>query len=111
MRAGRRGSLARNALRGTIARVQPDYLSEFDEYLDGGWMYPCNMFVTSRPLLDAYCGWLFSIIVPAAEQFDASGYDGYSARTIGFIAERLLTLWVLHNGVRVRELPVVQTEP
>lgn len=98
-------------VRGAIARVYPGYLPDFDEYMDGHWMYPCNMFVTSRPLLDRYCGWLFGIIIPAAEQFDASGYDGYSARIIGFIAERLLTLWILHNGMKVRELPVVQTEP
>ena len=94
-------------VRGIIAEKNPEYLTGFDEYMDGQWMYPCNMFVTSRPILDRYCDWLFGIIIPAAEQFDASGYDRYSARIIGFIAERLLTLWILHNGISVYEFPVV----
>lgn len=97
-------------VRSIIEEKYPDYLNDFDEYFDGHILYSCNMFITSRSVLDRYCSWLFDIIIPAAQKIDVSVYDCYSKRVIGFMAERLLTLWILHNGIKVKEVPMIVTE-
>ena len=65
------------------------------------------MFVTRRELMDAYCEWLFSIIIPAAEEFDETPYNDYSKRAVGFFAERLLTVWLLRHDYKIKELPII----
>lgn len=51
----------------------------------------CNMFVSRAEFIDAYCEWLFPIILPLAEQFKREDEtDDYKHnRTIGFIIECL----------------------
>lgn len=99
-----------NLVRNTIAQKYPDYLQDFDEFFDGHFFYSCNMFITSWEIFDSYCSWLFDIIVPAAKAIDVTAYDNYSKRVIGFMAERLLTLWILHNGIKVKEVPMLFLE-
>lgn len=96
-----------NHVRDVLAQKHPDYLKDFDEFFDGHFIYPCNMFITSWEIFDSYSSWLFDIIIPAAKAVDVSSYDSYSKRVIGFMAERLLTLWILHNGIKVKEVPVL----
>ena len=97
-------------IRDLIADRHPDYLNDFDIYFAGSMMYPCNMFITNRDILNRYCEWLFSIIIDACHKIDLSRYDNYSSRMIGFMAERLLTLWIIHNDIRVKEIEMVQIE-
>lgn len=94
-------------VRSIIAQKYPDYLHDFDGYFNGHYMYPCNMFITSRRNLQEYCRWLFDIIIPAARSIDVSSFDSNSKRVIGFMAERLLTLWILHNGKSVKEVDML----
>ena len=94
-------------VRSIIAQKYPDYLCDFDGYFNGHYMYACNMFITSRRNLQEYCRWLFDIIIPAARSIDVTSFDSYSKRVIGFMAERLLTLWILHNGKTVKEVDML----
>ena len=51
----------------------------------------CNMFVSKREFIDAYCEWMFPLVLPMVEQFiseDLTG-DFKKNRTIGFIIECL----------------------
>ena len=73
-------------------------------------MYPCNMFITNRTILNQYCSWLFDILPDACANFDVYAYDDYSQRMIVFMAERLLTLWIIHNNISVKEIPMVCIE-
>jgi len=34
-------------------------------------------------------------------------YKEYQQRVLGFMAERLLTTWLLHQKLKVKELPVI----
>jgi hypothetical protein len=38
---------------------------------------------------------------------ELSRYEGYQQRIIGFVAERLLTLWVTHQNLSIKELPLI----
>ena len=78
------------------------------EYFDGRTFHPRNMFVCRRALLNEYCNWLFPLIIPIAERFkaeDFNKYHHYYSRMIGFIAERLMTYFILKNGYSFMELP------
>lgn len=87
-----------------IRANQPQYEDALREILDGHIFYPCNMFVTNWDVFSAYCEWLFSFLIPLAEQVDVSGYDAYSRRMIGFFAERMLTVWLKMNPLKIKEL-------
>lgn len=90
-----------------LAKSQPDYLQAFDNVMDGYNAFLCNMFVTRREILNQYCDWLFSFLIEAAEEMDVEGYDSYSQRVIGFFAERMWTVWLRKNRLRIKELPYV----
>ncbi|WP_019552551.1 DUF4422 domain-containing protein [Propionispira raffinosivorans] len=90
-----------------LIQRQPEYVDAFDMVMLGMAFYPCNMFVMKKAVLDVYCEWLFSFITDAASFIDISKYDDYSKRIIGFIAERMLTVWLMHHQLRVRECPVL----
>lgn len=83
----------------------PDYLQVFDEVMAGYSMFPCNIFVTKREILNNYCEWLFSFLIETAEEIEVDGYDAYSQRVIGFFAERMWTVWLRKNRVKMKELP------
>lgn len=90
-----------------IEKVCPEYLETFYAVMDGIIIYPCNMFYTHRQTFDQYCSWLFPIVIGVAEKMDVNGYDSYSKRVVGFFAERMLTVWILHNHIKVAEMEVI----
>lgn len=90
---------------------QPDYIYAFEYFFHSAQiMYPYNMFVTRKEVIDSYCNWLFSFILDAAEAVNFSGYDEYSRRTIGFFVERLFNVWLLKQELKIKELPVLLVE-
>lgn len=93
-----------------LQEEQPDYIEDFNAVMQGHYMFPYNMFVTTRGILNEYCEWLFSFLIPAAEEFEAEKYDAYSSRAIGFFAERMLTVWLHKKQLKVKELPILLTE-
>lgn len=78
-------------------------------------MYLYNMFISSKEFLDEYAQWLFDILFTLEKeiQSDVEKRDGYQQRVYGFLAERLLTVYVEYKkeqGLRVKEVPVVYCE-
>lgn len=94
-------------IRNIIKEKYPCYLNDFDIYFNGVYTHPCNMFVARKEIVNAYCNWLFDIILEACKTIYLDSYDSYSCRIIGFIAERLLTLWIKHNHIRIKEMNLV----
>ena len=91
-----------------------DYLDAFDYVLNSKSFYRCNMFVTRRNIFDAYCKWLFSFIIDATEEFlqaaDLETTPPKRRRVMGYFAERMLTVWLLKNRLRIHELNVMFIE-
>lgn len=96
-----------NIIRTLLAERQPLYLNTFDEVLAGWSFYPCNMFVMKKAVMDVYCEWLFSFLIDAAKAMDIRPYDDYSKRIIGFFAERMLTVWLMHHKLKVKECQIL----
>jgi hypothetical protein len=70
---------------------------------------PYNMLLTSKKNYDMYCEWLFPILFEVEKRITISD-DVYQARVFGFMAERLLNVYVYHYGIRVKYLPVIKVE-
>lgn len=68
----------------------PEYASAADEYMNGHYFYPCNMFIMKKELFQAYCSWLFPILEEAEQKIDFQDYSVESRRVIGHLSERLL---------------------
>ena len=99
-----------NIVEAVIEEKQPDYLEAFRYVFAGKTMFSCNMFITSKQIFDKYCEWLFSIIIEAAKAIDVTDYAPYSKRIIGFMAERLFTVWLVKQDLNIKEMPVLVTE-
>ena len=46
-----------------------------------------------------YCQWLFSILFKLEQEINLKNYIGYQQRVLGYIAERLLDVWIEHNQI------------
>lgn len=69
-----------------------------------------NMFVMSRSHFEKYCGWLFDVLFTLEERTDLSGYTPAQRRIFGYLSEILLNVWVEQNHLRIRYMPVAETE-
>ena len=96
--------------RDVLAELFPQYLPSYDRQMRWRSGHRFNMFVMRRDLFDAYCEWLFSVLSALEERLDTTGYNAYNTRVFGFVAERLLDVWIETNGVAYTELPVLHTE-
>lgn len=97
-------------LREIISEKHPDYLPAFDAVSKKHLIYTCNMMICKKKLLNTYCEWLFDILFEAERRIDINQYDSVQRRIFGYMAERLLNVWVNKNNLNIKELPMYQTE-
>jgi hypothetical protein len=69
-------------------------------------IYQYNMFICKAEIFRDYCNWLFSILSDAEKKIQLSPYY-YQHRVFGFLGERLLTTYCLHNNFNSKEFPVI----
>lgn len=93
-----------------ISERCPEFLPEFDRSMKRRSGHRFNMFVMRKDLSDAYCAWLFDILFELERRLDISSYSDYDARVFGFVAERLLDVWIMTNRISYGELPVKNLE-
>lgn len=105
-------SFAESVMRQNLMRAHPDYLDAFDYKMNSPTNYYKNMFVTRKPVFDAYCEWLFSFMLDSTREVlsrtPLSKLEGGARRLMGHFAERMLTVWLLKNRLRIKEIPIVQ---
>lgn len=100
-------------VRSIITRDHPAYLDSFEAVAAARKVRLGNMMLMTRPLLDRYCSWLFDILFKVeASDITRRRYSPHQARYIGFLAERLLTVFVHHEmaqtpGLRVKEVSIL----
>lgn len=93
-----------------LAERSPEFLDAFDAFLSRRKLHLYNMFVMPVGEFKAYMTWLFGILFELENYVDINEYDDYQKRIYGFIAERLLNVWVLQRRYRVKTLPVAHLE-
>ena len=94
-------------LRTIISEKAPDYSSSFESTLKQKRLYANNMLIMRRDKFEALCGWLFTLMFEYERQVDLNKYTDYQQRIFGFISERLITTWVNHHQLKVKELPLI----
>lgn len=102
----------------------PEYIDSWDNYMKKtNNLYPCNMFITKWEVFNDMYSFLFSVFdefekrcnINTIEDWKAhveeysvktcgnehikngGTWQQYQLRLCGFLAERLITLWILHN--------------
>jgi hypothetical protein len=99
-------------LQKVIAEKYPDYSPAFERVMGRSSVCLYNMFFMRAELFDSYCQWLFSILFEVEQRIPYKSYGPYQGRVFGFMAERLLNVWVEHSipKDRVKHLPVINLE-
>lgn len=66
-----------------------------------------NMFLMTWNDFDKYCSWLFAILAEMERQIDITHYSSVQKRIYGYMAERLMNVWLLANRFKLHEQPVI----
>jgi len=99
---------AYDVIRTLLAKYQPEYVEAFDYVLSGYTFFRCNMFITKKEIMDKYCAWLFSFLLDAVQRLDVRKHGSYNQRMIGFFAERMLTVWLMCQELKIKEMPIIE---
>lgn len=99
-----------NVTKNVINNLYPSYMEDVSWFEKEKIGYCYNMMICNKKLFNEYCKWLFNILFEVEKNIDISDYDPYNKRVYGFLAERLINVWVHHNQLSVKEVPVYMTE-
>lgn len=83
------------------------YLDAFYKTMDSNWLYANNMFILKNVHFQKFMIWWFKILFEFEKRINLDDYREYQERILGFIAERLLTVWLIHEELRIKELPLI----
>lgn len=72
-----------------------------EEYLNGTRLLFGNIFLMRRHLLERYCTWLFPLLARYDEQKKVEGYSPQALRVDGYLAERLLGVFLTRQQKNV----------
>lgn len=84
-----------------IRELSPEYMATADMIQNGNYYYAYNMFIVRKELLNVFCNWLFPILFYCEKKIGQK-VDDYQNRYIGFLAERLMTIFFEHNNGRYK---------
>lgn len=94
-------------LRIIISEKSPEYTSSFESTLQQKRLFANNMLIMRRQNFEALCEWLFMLLFEFEKRVDLRNYTDYQQRIFGFISERLITTWVNHHKLKIKELPLI----
>ena len=93
-----------------IGELCPEHLRPFRVIMSLRKLHLWNMFVMKKSIADEYCQWLFNILFTYEKWMDANGLSNEKNRLFGFIAERLLDVWLYNKNLKTTEVDVVMLE-
>lgn len=79
-----------------VRELSPHYAAAADQIQRGTYYYAYNMLIARREILDQYCEWLFPILFQCEKKI-GERKEAYQGRYIGFLAERLMTIFLEHH--------------
>ncbi len=89
-----------------IKQLHPIYLESFKIMGNQRELHACNMLIAHFSFWEGYLDWLFSIIFFIEERYELPK-DDYQNRALGFMAERLMNVYLIHHReIKKIELPI-----
>lgn len=79
--------------------LEEKYPADYEEakkLFAGNLYFPCNMFIMKKDILNKLCSWMFPILF-AVESHGGEKADTYQNRYLGFVSERLITLFFVRR--------------
>lgn len=78
----------------------PQMMPTFMDYMNSNLLYVCNMFITSKDILDEWCSWIFTML----SLYDrAAGLNEFNKRIDGYLAEHTFGAWCLWKKLKIAE--------
>lgn len=90
-----------------IQEKYPDYLDDYDFVMKKRSGHRFNMMIMPWILFDSYCTWLFAILFELEKVLDISKYSDSDKRVFGYVAERLLDVFLVHKKIEYYEMNYV----
>lgn len=94
-------------LREILKNQSPEYLESFDRMLQQKRLYANNMYILKNKTFDELNKWLFKILFEFESKVSLGDYKGYQERIFGFLSERLITCWFMHQPLKIKELNLI----
>ena len=95
-------------LKKTLINLFPEYERSFHYVFEiNNKISFYNMFICSYEDFCSYCEWLFAILFEVEKKCDISNYNQLQGRIFGYMAERLLNVYIFHNKFKLKYYPVV----
>lgn len=95
-----------NKMLDVIQELYPDMKSSVETVLNNNMLIPYNMIIAKKEFVDAYCQWLFPLLFELEKRLGMSSRDSYQKRVMGFLAERLFTVYVQWKKCDIYVCPV-----
>ena len=80
-----------------ISKTHPSYLGTYRAILKEAIVVPSNIFILQRDIFNDYSKWLFEVLTEYETMLIESGSD-IPPRHVGYVAERLQSIWFLKNS-------------
>ncbi|MBQ7840586.1 MAG: DUF4422 domain-containing protein [Lachnospiraceae bacterium] len=98
------------AARAVIKEYYPEYAKDFETVSKQKYAHLLNMLIARKEVFDSYCEWLFPLLFRIEKYLEEHYPNVDMNRSMGMIGERLLDVWVLHNGMKYKECFSVNME-
>ena len=99
-----------DVMKEVLLELYPEYEATMRKVFSRRYIYFFNMFITSKKIFCDYMEWLFNILFEVEKRIHIPYDDLYQRRVFGFLAERLLNVYVEHHEMRVQEVPLIYIE-
>lgn len=97
-------------MRQIIVERCPDYLQDWERIMRRRSGHRFNMLIMKKAQFKKYSAWLFDLLFELERRLDLSAYSAYDQRVFGFIGERLLDVWLIHEKITPYEQHVINLE-
>ncbi len=78
----------------TITELYPDYSDAVEQFRKGSMAYWYNMFIMRKEIFKEYSEWLFNVLFHTEEKVDFTYFSEQEMRSLAFMAERLLSIFI-----------------
>lgn len=86
-----------------LCEIEP----KLKKYFDKKEFAPKEMFVCKKEIINKYCEWLFSFIIPITEEFIKEDSEKLlQKRMIGHLVERLFYFWIKDNNLKIYRMNI-----